>query len=198
MKHTGKITDWNDERGFGFIVPDDAGERVFLHVSALRRKQPRPAVGDRVRYSASRDPQGRIRASAVRLASASSKSFHLPRAIIGMGILLIVIAGYVMQLIPPVIAAAYALFSLLSFLAYLKDKRAARRKAWRTPESSLHLLDLAGGWPGGIIAQQLFHHKVSKPSFQLGFWLTVLLNLGGVWWIVDSGLAARLMVFLTG
>ena len=193
MKQTGKITDWNDERGFGFIAPDDAGERIFLHISALQRKQPRPAVGDRGRYSTSRDPQGRARASAVHLASTSSQGFQLPRAIIGLGILLVVIAGYAMQLIPPMIAAAYGLFSLLSFLAYLKDKRAAKRKAWRTPESSLHLLDLLGGWPGGIIAQQLFHHKVSKTSFQIVFWLSVALNLGGCWWLVQSGWVARLL-----
>jgi len=50
---------------------------------------------------------------------------------------------------------------------------------WRTGEGTLILLGVLGGWPGAIVAQQLFHHKTKKRSFQIAFWLTVLLHCFG-------------------
>ena len=65
-------------------------------------------------------------------------------------------------------------------VAYGLDKDKAKRGEWRTAESMLHLLELAGGWPGALIAQQLFRHKNRKPGYQVLFWLIVALHLG-VW-----------------
>jgi len=79
----------------------------------------------------------------------------------------------------------------LSYLLYWWDKSAAQKGARRTPESNLHLMDLLGGWPGALVAQQQFHHKTAKASFQAVFWVTVLLNVGMCIWLVRSGLAAE-------
>lgn len=75
----------------------------------------------------------------------------------------------------------YPAFSVLAFLAYWRDKRSAERNDWRTPEQSLHLLELLGGWPGAFLAQQVFRHKTRKLSFQVVFWAIVVLHQ--VFWI---------------
>ena len=74
-------------------------------------------------------------------------------------------------------------FSLATFVVYGIDKAAAQRSWRRVPEAHLHLLSLLGGWPGALIAQQLFRHKTRKQPFRTVFFLTVLANVGAVvWW----------------
>jgi uncharacterized membrane protein YsdA (DUF1294 family) len=73
--------------------------------------------------------------------------------------------------------AAWAALNLLTFALYARDKHAARTGQRRTPENTLHLLSLLGGWPGAWLAQGLLRHKTAKRSFQLVFWLTVAGNL---------------------
>ncbi len=87
-------------------------------------------------------------------------------------------AATVMWDLPLLVGGAYLAVSLGCFLAYAIDKSAARRGDWRTPEATLLLLGLVGGWPGGLLAQQWLRHKTSKTSFQWKFYLTVVLNIG--------------------
>ena len=72
--------------------------------------------------------------------------------------------------------------NLLTLGSYAWDKHQARRGGRRLRESHLHLMALAGGWPGAFVAQRLFHHKTRKASFQRTFWLIVgfYVLLGGV------------------
>lgn len=74
----------------------------------------------------------------------------------------------------PVLIAAPILVSLVTFFAYRSDKLRAQTGEWRVPETTLHVLSLLGGWPGALLAQQRYRHKIAKVSFQLIFWLTVL------------------------
>ena len=81
---------------------------------------------------------------------------------------------------PPIaFAVIYLAASLTAFLAYAFDKSAAKGGRWRTSESTLHLLALAGGWPGALLAQQFLRHKSVKASFRSVFWGTVVLNILG-------------------
>src|SRR5690554_6076983 len=71
----------------------------------------------------------------------------------------------------------YSLLSVITFFIYRSDKRRAQRGERRFSENSLQLFGLLGGWPGGLLAQQLFRHKTRKLSFQLLFWFIAALHL---------------------
>ena len=64
----------------------------------------------------------------------------------------------------------------VTFWLYWHDKRQAETGGWRTRESTLHLAELLGGWPVAFLAQRILRHKISKTSYQVGFWLIVLLH----------------------
>ncbi|CAP41123.1 DUF1294 domain-containing protein [Bordetella petrii] len=74
-------------------------------------------------------------------------------------------------------AWVYPVASALAFLVYAIDKSAARAAARRIPENTLHLLALAGGWPGAWAAQRMLRHKSSKTRFLAVFWCTALINV---------------------
>src|SRR5690606_34065621 len=59
---------------------------------------------------------------------------------------------------PPWLALVYLIASAIAFVAYALDKSAAKNGTWRTSESTLHVLAIAGGWPGALLAQQLLRH----------------------------------------
>lgn len=203
VRFAGRITDWRDDKGFGFVEPNGGGERAFVHVNEFQRASRRPVSGDMVSYLASKDVRGRLQARQIRFAGQKleprRQPSRLPRAAAGIvalsGLLGLVLAG----ILPPLLALLYATASALSYFLYLFDKAAAEKGAQRTPESSLHLADLLGGWPGALIAQQQFRHKTIKQPFQAIFWVMVALNIVSVAWLVTSGIAGELSnAFLGG
>ncbi len=79
---------------------------------------------------------------------------------------------------------SYAAMSCIAFALYGMDKSAARRGAWRTPELTLHVVSLFGGWPGALLAQSVFRHKTRKRPFRVVFWGTVALNCAALAWVL--------------
>lgn len=70
--------------------------------------------------------------------------------------------------------------SVIAFIVYARDKRAAMMGRRRIPERSLHLLGLLGGWPGALLARKLLNHKTTKTRFVAIFWATVIANITAV------------------
>ena len=202
MRLAGRITDWNDDKGFGFVVPHGGGTRAFVHINAFQRGSRRPAVGDMISYLPEVDPRGRTNARQVRHAGqkieAPRAPSRIPRAALGACALACGVVAAVLGVLPALLVVAYFALSVVSYFMYRSDKVAAQADAQRTPESSLHLADLLGGWPGALIAQQQFRHKTVKPSFQLAFWATVVFNLAAVGWLHTSGLLAEWAVRISG
>ena len=194
MRYAGRIIEWNDDRGFGFVMPNGGGDRAFVHISAFERKPSRPVTGLSVSYELVRDDKGRLNASTVRLAT--MKSNHKPvsgnglrRKVIGTLFFGVLVLGWLFSKVPMIIVFVYAVMSVLAMLIYGIDKSAAKNNRWRTQESTLHLVSLFGGWPGALFAQDVFRHKSSKAEFQTIFWTTVLLNCVGLAWLLVSGTA---------
>lgn len=78
--------------------------------------------------------------------------------------------------------------SVATFAVYYVDKFQAQQCGRRIPETTLHFLELFGGWPGALIAQRYIRHKNRKSSYQVMFWICVVLNLIGVVWLCVNGL----------
>ena len=74
MRLQGRVTEWNDERGFGFVTQNGTGARVFVHVSEFRATHERPAIGSLITYELGKDPKGRIQARNARFVGATSSA----------------------------------------------------------------------------------------------------------------------------
>lgn len=169
----GVIVEWSDARDFGFL--EFERQRIFLHRRDFAEHHKRPEVGDRVWFDLGADERGR---------SCARRAVHVNdggkiEAVdwVWVGILLLIPGAAVQRGLTDLLGwcvAGFALaVSILTYVLYAFDKRAARRGEGRTSERFLHFLELAGGWPGAFLAQCNLRHKRTKVSYQVVFWLIV-------------------------
>ena len=181
MTQKGKITSWNDGKGFGFITPIPAGKQVFVHIKAFKKQSRRPEINRLVTYTLSTDKQGRPCAATAAMAAAQchekDKTNYNGLSFLLAGCFLFIVAiCTLLGKIPLIVFSLYVVSSLASYILYIKDKAAAKNDTWRTPENTLHFFSLVGGWPAALVAQQKLRHKTKKLSFRLVFWFTVMTN----------------------
>lgn len=200
MRYAGRISKWNDDRGFGFVEPNGGGERAFVHVKAFEGGR-RPVDGDLVSYEPSRDGKGRWNATRVRFAGAATARGKQRTPVrdwsgarISLALLSLAMLGGAWWFagLSDIVPLAFVLMSLITFVAYAVDKSAARNDRRRTPESTLHLMALLCGWPGALLAQSVLRHKSRKASFQWMFRVTVVLNAVALAWLLGSDHASAM------
>ncbi len=188
-RRTGALIQWNDARGYGFIEDADGGQRVFVHVSAYPAAATRPSEGDVVEFAVGRGADGRRQAVEVSVRRSARESREVSARLDRRGrvaILPLVVLPLFLLLVALVIArwevplwgiVIYPAMSVATFLLYLADKRAALEGTWRVRETTLLVAGLLGGWPGGVVAQQVLRHKNRKREFQAAFWCLAVLNV---------------------
>lgn len=217
MNKTGKVIRWEAGRGFGFIEGTADTQDVFFHVKDVQRGWT-PQVGQVVRYElvhvGGKGPRavavqglaprstGRVPASnhapmrgRARVASpASAPRDPWLRPILWAALLWAAVLGWASatQRLPAWVVPAWLGLNVWTFVVYWRDKWAAQRGQWRTPENSLHLWSLLGGWPGARIAQQILRHKSRKEAFQTTYWATLVVHVVAVGGLL-FGQAQRLL-----
>ena len=105
----------------------------------------------------------------------------------GVGFYAVLTLIVVMGKLHWIVLGWYLLIGVVTYEIYAKDKRAAEQGKWRTPEATLHLLSALGGWVGAMLAQNYLRHKSKKSEFRLAYYVTVLLNLAGLLYLISGG-----------
>lgn len=188
MRLQGKITRWDDDKGFGFITWPGDQSTVFVHIKAFSGTHRRPELGTIVTYEKVEGRNGKTSAEKVRFLDQPQRqikpvtkykdnSFAVLFAAIY--VCLLFVAAYSNR-ISWVLLIVYFLASVVTFAAYGWDKSSARKGKWRTSEFRLHVMALMGGWPGAFAAQRILRHKSIKQEFLVGYWTTVFLNVAAV------------------
>ena len=112
---------------------------------------------------------------------------HLPRKAIASLAAVVLLAGWLLHKLPVEVVFVYVVMSGIAIFMYAFDKSAAQRGRQRTPRTRCTpFAPRLGGWPGALLAQDMFRHKSSKAEFQAVFWTTVVVNCGALVWLLRS------------
>ena len=200
MRDQGRLVEWFDDKGYGFIQPNDsAKDRVFLHIKSFAKPGPRPIVGCALEYRVGMDAKGyrahdvtylkaeqtkRQQSSAKKQVQASSAPLKKMQIlcityilVLGLLVILDQLSGMLLLLI--------SLMNVLTYWLYAQDKEAAQLGQRRIPENTLHLISFLGGWPAAWLAQEKLRHKTQKQPFKKIYFCTIFFNILLILWLIS-------------
>lgn len=202
MRDQGRLVEWFDDKGYGFIQPnDEAKGRVFLHIKDFAQKGPRPILGCALEYNVQVDANGRYKATQVSYLKASqtqksgrstpqnqSKSAQKlqPMQILSIAYIIVLAGLTIFGLLNGMVLLLISLMNVMSYWFYAQDKEAAQLGNRRVPENTLHILSFLGGWPAAWLAQQRLRHKTQKQPFRKIYFCTIFLNILLILWLISS------------
>lgn len=202
MRDQGRLVEWHDEKGYGFIQPNDTNKaRVFLHIKEFSRPGPRPIVGCALDYQVALDGQGRYRATQVVYLKAfqtqknvvnnvkvfKTKDIQVKSPMVIVIVIYIVVLGVLAAIgrLPALLPIFLILMNVVCYWFYSQDKEAAQLGNRRVPEQTLHVFSFLGGWPAAWLAQQRLRHKTQKASFLRIYRLTIIFHVLLLLWLIS-------------
>lgn len=200
MRDQGRLVEWFDEKGYGFIQPNDTSkDRVFLHIKDFVRQGPRPIVGCALEYTVLLDGEGRFRAQQVMYLKASQTQKILPKPknvneqaqklkpmqIACVGYILALAVFTIAGLLSGMVLLFISIINAMTYWMYAQDKEAALMGKRRVPEQTLHILSFLGGWPTAWLAQEKLRHKTQKQPFRKIYFCTIALNILLILWLIS-------------
>ena len=200
MRDQGRLVEWFDDKGYGFIQPNDASkDRVFLHIKDFTRQGPRPIVGCALEYTVLLDGDGRFRAQQVMYLKASQTQKILPKPknvngqqqklkpmqIACIAYILALAVFTILEMLSGMVLLFISITNALTYWLYAQDKEAALLGNRRIPEQSLHILSFLGGWPTAWLAQERLRHKTQKQPFRKIYFCTIALNILLILWLIS-------------
>lgn len=204
MRDQGRLVEWFDDKGYGFIQPNDGlKERVFLHIKDFAQKGPRPIVGCALEYVVQLDGQGRYKAKQVtylkatqtvhaktnrtsqNTLNAQKASSLQPMQIICIVYIVVLAILSISGLLNGMILLFVSIINVMTYWFYSQDKEAAQINQRRVPENTLHILAFLGGWPAAWLAQQRLRHKTQKQPFRKIYFCTIVFNILLILWLIS-------------
>ena len=200
MRDQGRLIEWFDDKGYGFIQPNDSSkDRVFLHIKDFARPGPRPIVGCALEYTVLIDSDARFRAQQVTYLKASQtqkvankpkkmtqpQPKLLPMQIASVVYILALVVFSLAGLLSGLVLLLISMVNALTYWMYAQDKEAALLGKRRVPESTLHILAFLGGWPTAWLAQERLRHKTQKQPFRKIYFCTIGLNILLILWLIS-------------
>ena len=199
MRDQGRLVEWFDDKGYGFIQPNDSSKaRVFLHIKSFAKAGPRPIVGCALDYRVGLD-SGRYRAEDVKYLKAKDSAVKhtqakvitaprqklKPMQMLCIAYIVLLAILLMLGMLSGILLLGISLMNALSYWLYAQDKEAAQLGNRRVPENTLHLVAFLGGWPAAWLAQEKLRHKTQKQPFRQIYFCTIAFNIILILWLIS-------------